>query len=79
MEPLSTRFEMRNVLDRMESSFALLIAPESRAQNIRLFLGTILGRAIIGIPILFLLPLAIWLMGQFDTITGILLGVIVGI
>jgi hypothetical protein len=70
----SSQFESRNVLDRFESTGITLVASESRLQYLFIFGGTLIGRWILGLLFLGILPLAAWIVES----SGLFLWIITG-
>jgi MFS family permease len=75
MNQAPTLFEARNVLDRMESSGNTLLDLKNRSQYLKIFMGTFIGRALVGLPLLFVIPLTGWLTDSMGLLTGIVLGI----
>jgi hypothetical protein len=61
----------------MESSGNTLLDLNNRAQYLRIFMGTFIGRGLIGLPLLFVIPLTGWLTDSMGLLTGIVVGIII--
>lgn len=77
MNLIPTLFETRNVLDRIESSGNILLDLNNRAQYLKIFIGTFIGRGLVGLPLLFVIPLTGWLTDSMGLLSGIVVGIII--
>jgi hypothetical protein len=77
MNPGSTYFEARTVLDRIEASGNSLLVLNNRARYLKILVGAFLARGLVGLPLLFVVPLMSWLIDSVGLLTGAVLGIIV--
>ena len=73
----TTRFETRNVFDRIKLSGNTILDLNNRTQYLKIFMGTFIGKGLIGLLLLFVIPLTGWLTDSMGFLTGIVVGIII--